>query len=90
MKKIVLLATVLLIFSLTASIASARVFFGFGFAFPPVVIGPRSFQLPHRPTTLIRTVTMATGCGCRVTAIRDGLSAVARESGSRGTGSIAP
>lgn len=31
--------------------------------------------------------TMAIGCGCRVTGVRNGLSAVGRESGSMDTGS---
>ena len=46
MKKIIWLGTFLLVFFLTASTASARVFFGFGFAFPPVVIGPPVVSAP--------------------------------------------
>lgn len=45
MKKVLLVSSVLLVFFLTAGIASARVFFGFGF-FPPVVIGPPVIAVP--------------------------------------------
>jgi hypothetical protein len=39
MKRVLLVSSVLLVFFLTVGIASARVFFGFGF-FPPVIVAP--------------------------------------------------
>jgi len=46
MKKILLLSTLLLVFSLTSGIASARVHFGFGLPLPRVVIGPPVVTAP--------------------------------------------
>jgi len=46
MKKILLVGILLLVFSVTTGIASARVFFGFGPSLPPVVIGPPVVTVP--------------------------------------------
>jgi len=47
MKKVLLISTFLLIFFLTTGIAPAhRVFFGFGFFLPPLIIGPPAIAVP--------------------------------------------
>jgi hypothetical protein len=46
MKKILLMASFLLVFFLTTSVASAHGSFHFGFFLPPVVIGPPVISAP--------------------------------------------
>ena len=94
MKKALLISTLLLVFFMTTGIASARVFFGFGF-FPPAVVGPPVIVAPPPayypyPDGYYGQDIMVIESGSPAIGTIYGLVTVGRKCGIRDIGSIVP